>query len=77
MMKKKDLIRLFNTQQNMAKAIGMSDVTISGWDDKLDPKHSDRVVGAMVRLGLIKGELDVIDQNILQDHGYKGLKVRY
>jgi DNA-binding transcriptional regulator YdaS (Cro superfamily) len=50
-MKKKDVIKLFGSLSNLARAIGISPQAVSQWPDELTPAIRDRVIAAAVRIG--------------------------
>jgi len=52
---KTEAAKLFGGKMvQLAKALGLTKSSISEWPDDLDTSRSDRVVGAAVRLGVVK-----------------------
>jgi len=51
-MEMKDVIKMFGSKANLARAVGITAQAINNWDDPLSPTASDRVVAACVREGL-------------------------
>ncbi|PTB23490.1 hypothetical protein C9I56_39060 [Paraburkholderia caribensis] len=49
---KQQAISFFGDGVRMAEALGITKGAISQWDDDLDQGKTDRVIGALVRLGL-------------------------
>lgn len=55
-MNKKDAINLFGGKAvYLARAIEITEAAMSAWPDQLDRPRIDRVIGAAVRKGIIKG----------------------
>jgi UTP--glucose-1-phosphate uridylyltransferase len=62
-MKKEQAIDLFGgpgraTATNLAGALGVTRQAISQWPAKLDQRTTDEIIGAAVRLGIIKNYQD-------------------
>lgn len=52
-MKKEDAIKIFGSQAELSRALGLTRGRISQWDDELDLAQTDRVIGAACRMGLV------------------------
>ena len=46
---KNDIKRIFQSQKNCAKALGISQQAISYWPDPMPQRRSDEVIGAAIR----------------------------
>lgn len=51
-MKKDDAIKIFGSQAELSRALGLTRGRISQWDEDLDLAQTDRVIGAACRMGL-------------------------
>lgn len=53
-MRKSEALQLFGTQTRLAEALGLGRSAISQWPDLLPQRQADQVLGAALRLGLLK-----------------------
>lgn len=51
---KHDALKLFGSYTAMADALGVNKSAISQWEDDLTQRRIDELMGAALRLGLIK-----------------------
>ena len=52
-MRKSEAISLFGrTQNDLARALGITKSAVSQWPEELDQEKTDRVLGAALRLGV-------------------------
>jgi hypothetical protein len=51
-MRKTTAVKMFGTSSRLAMVIGISKQCISAWPDVLNPRQSNEVIGAALRMGI-------------------------